>query len=147
MKIGLTYDLRSDYLAQGFGLEETAEFDRVETIDELAGALERLGHEVVRIGNVRALASALTSGERFDLVFNIAEGLHGFGREAQVPALLDAFGIPYTFSDPLTQALGLDKAVAKQVVRDAGVPTAPFAVSGAFRDVARRGMTAVLQPL
>ena len=136
MKIGLTYDLRSEYLAQGFGLEETAEFDRAETIDELAAALERLGHEVVRIGNVRALASILAHGERFNLVFNIAEGMHGFGREAQVPALLDAFGIPYTFSDPLVSCISLHKATTKTILRGAGVPTPAFAVVGHPADVA-----------
>ena len=26
MRIGMTYDLRDDYLAKGYGLEETAEF-------------------------------------------------------------------------------------------------------------------------
>ena len=128
MKIGLTYDLRSEYLAQGFGLEETAEFDRAETIDMLAEALTRLGHEVVRVGNVRALASALSAGQRFDLVFNIAEGLHGFGREAQVPALLDAFAIPYTFSDPLVSCITLHKATTKHLLRAAGIPTPAYVV-------------------
>ena len=32
MRIGVTYDLRSDYLAQGYGEEETAEFDHEITI-------------------------------------------------------------------------------------------------------------------
>ena len=27
MRIGVTYDLRADYLAMGYGEEETAEFD------------------------------------------------------------------------------------------------------------------------
>src|SRR6185312_6369416 len=49
-------------------------------------------------------------------------------REAQVPALLEAYDIPYVFSDPLTLALTLDKAMTKRVVRDAGVPTADFSV-------------------
>ena len=128
MKIALTYDLRSEYLAQGFGLEETAEFDRAETIDALADALTRLGHEVSRIGNVRALASALCAGQRFELVFNIAEGLQGFGREAQVPALLDAYGVPYTFSDPLVSCISLHKATTKSILRGAGIPTPAFAV-------------------
>ena len=68
------------------------------------------------------------AGERWDAVFNICEGLKGVAREAQVPALLEAFDIPYLFSDPLTLALSLDKGLAKRVVRDAGVPTADFAV-------------------
>ena len=44
MRVGLTYDLRADYLAAGYGEEETAEFDRPETIDALETALRGLGH-------------------------------------------------------------------------------------------------------
>jgi D-alanine-D-alanine ligase len=75
---------------------------------------------------VRALAARLVAGDRWDMVFNIAEGVRGRSREAQVPALLEAWDIRYVFSDPLTQAVTLDKAVAKRLVRDAGVPTARF---------------------
>ncbi|MEZ5670670.1 MAG: D-alanine--D-alanine ligase [Alphaproteobacteria bacterium] len=129
MRVGLTYDLRDDYRGCcGFSEEQLAEFDSPETIAAIEAALVGLGHAVVRIGHVRALAQRLVAGDRWDLVFNIAEGVHGRSREAQVPALLEAFGVPYTFSDPLTQAAGLDKAVAKRLVRDAGVPTAPFAL-------------------
>ena len=51
-----------------------------------------------------------------------------------MPALLEAYDIPYVFSDPLTLALCLDKAMAKRVLRDAGVPTAPFALIEAEAD-------------
>ncbi len=44
MRIGLTYDLRAEYLALGYGEEETAEFDQQGTIDALADAIESLGH-------------------------------------------------------------------------------------------------------
>lgn len=128
MKIGLTFDLRKDYLAAGFGEEETAEFDRPDTVDSIEHALHELGHQTERIGHVFALAQRLTSGARWDLVFNIAEGLTGVSREAQVPALLEAFQIPCTFSDPLLAALTLDKALTKRVLRDLGLPTARFAV-------------------
>lgn len=126
MRVGLTYDLRQHYLAKGFGEEETAEFDAPETIAAIEGVLKWRGFKVERIGNIRALVSRLAAGKRWDFVFNIAEGMHGVGREAQVPALLDAYGIPYTFSDPLTMALTLDKAMAKRIVRDHGLPTAAF---------------------
>ena len=104
MRIGLTYDLRADYLALGYCEEETAEFDRDETVQAIEASIRRLGHTTERIGNVFRLTEALARGDRWDLVFNIAEGMRGFGREAQVPALLDAYGIPYTFSDPLVMA-------------------------------------------
>ncbi len=127
-KVGITYDLREDYLALGMGEEETAEFDRPETIDSIAAALQQLGYSPDKIGNIRALARRIVAGDRWDLVFNIAEGVRGFGREAQVPALLDAYDIPYTFSDPLVLALTLHKGMTKRVIRDLGIPTPEFAV-------------------
>lgn len=135
MRIGVTYDLRADYLAQGFSEEETAEFDAEITIASVCDALRGLGHEPVRIGGIRPLAKALTEGQRWDAVFNICEGLKGVAREAQVPALLEAFDIPYVFSDPLTLALTLDKAMCKRVVRQAGVPTADFALIEGAADI------------
>ena len=129
MRIGLVYDLRDDYRLLGYSEEEIAEFDNIDTIDELAGALEALGCEVERVGRGQALAARFASGERFDLVFSIAEGVKGRSREAQVPALCELFDQPYLFSDPLTLAASLDKEVAKRLVRDAGVPTPEFAVA------------------
>jgi D-alanine-D-alanine ligase len=129
LTIGLTYDLRSAYLAEGYSEEETAEFDQEEAIAAIEGALRGLGHHTERIGHGRQLAAALVAGRRWDLVFNIAEGLHGIGREAQVPALLDLYAIPYTFSDPLVMALTLHKGLTKRVLRDAGVATADFVIA------------------
>jgi len=128
VKIGITYDLREDYQRRGLNEEDLAEFDSVETIEAVEGTLAAPGHEIHRIGSIGRLTAHLAAGLRWDLVFNIAEGINGFGRESQVPALLDAFEIPYTFSDPLVLGLTLHKALAKHVVRDMGVATAPFAV-------------------
>ena len=136
MTIGLTFDLQADYLRRGYTEEETAEFDAVETIDGLVAALESLGHTVVRIGSVTSLVPRLAAGERWDLVFNYAEGLFGLGREAQVPALLDAYQIPHTFSDAVVMAVTLHKGLAKRIARDLGVRTPPFAVVECAADVA-----------
>ena len=136
LTIGLTYDLRSAYLAEGYSEEETAEFDQEATIEAIEGALAELGHQPERIGHGRQLAAALVAGRRWDLVFNIAEGMHGISREAQVPALLDLYRIPYTFSDPLVLSLTLHKGLTKRVVRDAGVATADFLVAEGPEDAA-----------
>lgn len=128
MRIGFVYDLRDDYRARGYSEEAVAEFDTPETIDGIADALARAGCQVERVGNGRALAERLAGGERFDLVFSIAEGLKGRNREGQVPSLCELFDQPYVFSDTLTLCLALDKAMAKRVVRDAGVPTTAFAL-------------------
>jgi D-alanine-D-alanine ligase len=137
MQIGFTYDLRSDYMALGYGEEETAEFDKEETITAIDTELRTLGYTVDCIGHVKALAARLSSGHRWDLVFNICEGLHGTGRESQVPALLDAFDIPYVFSGPTTLGLTLDKALTKHVVQNLGIPTADFAVIARPEDISR----------
>jgi D-alanine-D-alanine ligase len=136
MRIAVTYDLRQDYLAAGYDEEQTAEFDQPDTIDALVAALAALGHEPLPVGNVQALIGRLAAGERWDLVFNIAEGLYGFGREAQVPALLDAYRIPYTFSDVLTNSITLHKAMAKHVIRSCGIPTADFSLVETPADIA-----------
>ncbi len=128
MKIGLVYDLRSDYLAEGYPEEAVAEFDSESTVMALADAIRAGGHNVDRVGRGRTLARRLADGERWDLVFTIAEGLDGRSREAQVPALLELYGVPYTFSDPLVCAATLDKAVAKRLVMSYGLPTPRFAL-------------------
>ena len=135
LKIGITYDLRDDYLKEGYNLEETAEFDLVDTIEAIEKVIFDNGWLADRIGNVKALARRLAADDRWDLVFNIAEGLYGFGREAQVPALLEAYKIPYTFADPLGHALSLHKGMTKHVLRDMGIPTPDFAVVNYEEDI------------
>lgn len=126
MRIGMTYDLKDEYLAAGFTADEVAELDSPVTVEAIARALVSQGHAVERIGSIGSLVRALADGRRWDLVFNIAEGMNGLGREAQVPALLDAWGIPYTFSGPELLALTLHKGWTNAVVHAHGVPTADF---------------------
>jgi len=137
MHIGLTYDLRADYLAAGYGEEETAEFDQLGTIDAIDGALGDLGHSTDRIGHARGLVERLARGDRWDLVFNICEGLCGLGREAQVPSILDVYEIPYTFSDPSVMCVCLDKGLTKTVLHSKGVPTPDWQVVHGLSDVER----------
>jgi len=133
--IGITYDLRDEYLSEGYTEMETAEFDRPDTIEAIDRALSNAGHQTDRIGSVKALTKRLSAGDRWDMVFNIAEGLCGYGREAQVPALLDAYRIPYVFSDPLVLTLTLHKGMTKRVIRDLGIATPDFAVVAEESDV------------
>ena len=137
MKIGLTFDLRDEYLAAGYSEEATAEFDRADTIDSIENALKQLGHQTDRIGHVRQLVTRLAGGDRWDLVFNICEGMHGIAREAQVPALLEAYQIPCTFADPVVMSVCLHKGLTKTLVEKAGLPTPRFAVVETLDDVGR----------
>lgn len=63
--------------------------------------------------------------------------MYGIGREAQVPAILDVYKIPYTFSDPLALSLTLHKGMTKRVVRDLGIPTPDFVVVESVADAER----------
>ncbi|HEX5764246.1 MAG TPA: hypothetical protein VFY27_01665 [Woeseiaceae bacterium] len=128
LRIGITYDLRETWMEAGYSEVDTAEFDRRDTIDSIAAALETLGYDTDPIGNLQQLTRRLVAGDRWDMVFNICEGMHGWGREAQVPAILDAYQVPYVFSDPLVCSLTLHKGMTKDVVRAAGVATPDFVV-------------------
>jgi D-alanine-D-alanine ligase len=135
MKVGLTFDLRSWYIDRGYSMDETAEFDKQETVDALENSLKLMGHETEPIGNTFQLIEALAAGKRWDLVFNIAEGLYGDGRESVVPAILDQYKIPYVFSGPVIMGLSLNKHIAKLVVSAAGVPVSPGILVSDLKDL------------
>ncbi len=103
-----------------------AEWDDIHTIRAVEAALARR-HRVTLVeadldafGTFRAL--------RPDLVFNMAEGLLGSSREAQIPAVLDMLALPYTGSDPVTLGICLDKRRTKEILTWHGVPTPSFFV-------------------
>jgi D-alanine-D-alanine ligase len=135
MKIGLTFDLRSWYIDRGYSMDETAEFDKQETVDALENSLKLMGHETEPVGNTFQLIEALASGKRWDMVFNIAEGLYGDGRESVVPAILDQYKIPYVFSGPVIMGISLNKHLAKLVVAAAGVPVSPGCLINELKDL------------
>ncbi|MFI5228530.1 MAG: D-alanine--D-alanine ligase [Gemmatimonadales bacterium] len=112
-----------------------AEWDAAETIDAVAGALSAMG-EVVRLEADESFPERLRA-EHPDIVFNIAEGLHGANREAHVPAICEFFGIPYSGSDPFSLSLCLHKARTKELLGIHGIPTAPFVLVESERDIAR----------
>lgn len=130
LRVGFTFDLRDDYIAKGFSKVAAAEFDTIETIDGIETALVDNGFSVEKIGNVEKLVQRLAQSgpKQWDIVFNICEGVAGIGRESQVPCLLEAYGIPYVFSSSEVMTAAMDKAMAKRVVREVGIPTAEFRV-------------------
>jgi len=102
-----------------------AEFDRRETIDALMAAIASDGHEVFFLSADPSLPFTLKDVQP-DICFNIAEGIIGDGREAQVPALLEMLHIPYTASRVLANAVALDKTMTKRIWHNMGLPTAAF---------------------
>ena len=135
MKVGLTYDLRSWYLDRGYSMEDTAEFDKQDTVDALDQELRKIGFETEQVGNCFQLIEALAAGKKWDLVFNIAEGLYGDGRESVVPAILDQYKIPYVFSGPVTLGVSLNKYLTRLIVSAAGVPVSPGMLISSMDDV------------
>lgn len=101
-----------------------AEWDTPETIEAVRAALA----EVHTVSMVEADENFFETMRRLrpEIVFNIAEGFNGVSREAQVPAMLDMLGIPYSGSDPLTLSVCLDKSRTKEILSHYGVPTARF---------------------
>lgn len=102
-----------------------SEFDRKETLEAIAAALESDGHWVHLCEANYTLPEALMN-LRPHICFNIAEGLYGDGREAQTPALLELMGIPYTGSRVVANAISLDKTQTKRIWQQHGLPTADF---------------------
>jgi len=137
MKIGLTFDLRSWYTDRGYPLEDTAEFDKQETVDALDESLRKMGYETEQVGNAFQVIEALASGKKWDLVFNIAEGLYGDGRESVIPAILDQYRIPYVFSGPVIMGLSLNKHLTKVIVSASGVPVSPGILIADIKDIGK----------
>lgn len=131
LRIGFTYNIKR---SGSKDLDDAdAEYDSPETIEAITQALESMKHTVIPLEANSELPSKLIES-KVDLVFNIAEGLSGRNREAQVPALCELCGIPYTGSDAATLALALDKALAKRLLRQHGILTPEFQVMTTGRE-------------
>lgn len=124
-RVGLTYNEKRIVPKHESDDDREAEYDSPSTIKSIGDAIASYGHEVVYLEATSELP-AILAGAQLDLVFNIAEGFKGRSRESQVPAILELLDIQYTGSDPATLAVALDKALAKRVVRQAGIPTPEF---------------------
>src|SRR5437660_9478486 len=127
MRIGLAYNEKPDPApdaASDSASDAFAEWDDPSTIAAVEQALGLFG-SVIRLEADQFFPQQLALA-RPDLVFNMAEGLHGQNREALVPAICEYLNVPYTGSDPLTLALSLHKARTKEILAYRGVATAPF---------------------
>jgi len=82
---------------------------------------------VVRLEANREFPRALMAAE-VDLVFNVAEGIRGRNREAQIPSLCELLGIPCTGSDAATLSICLDKSLTKRILQSHEVRTPAFQV-------------------
>ena len=131
LRVGFTFNMK-----RAEGDEAEAEFDSPPTIQAIASAIESYGHTVVMLEATPDLPRRLADA-RPDVVFNVAEGMRGRNREAQVPALCELLGIPYSGSDPTTLSLCLDKGLTKQILRAAGIETPDWQVLTTGREKLR----------
>ena len=128
IRVGFTYNVKRDHHG-----DDEAEWDPPETIIAIANALARQGHIVVHLEATPDLPRVLAEAD-VDLIFNIAEGVEGRNREAQVPALCELLGVPYTGSDSATLAIALDKALCKKVLMQHDILTPKFQVMESARE-------------
>ncbi len=122
LRVGIACNIKTEHAS-----DAQAEFDEPETIAGIRQALLSGGFDSFTLEATTGFPEKLET-EKPDIVFNIAEGVSGRSREAQVPAILDYYGIPYVGSDAAALAIALDKALTKRIVRDAGISTPPFAL-------------------
>ena len=124
-----------------------AEWDSKETILAVKTALEQYHNVTLIEANEEACRKICEV--KPEIVFNIAEGLRGPSREAQIPALLEMLGIPYTGSDPLTLGLCLDKSRAKEILAYHKIPTPKFFVIEKESHIKSLALTlpAIVKPL
>ncbi|MFA5165191.1 MAG: D-alanine--D-alanine ligase [Candidatus Omnitrophota bacterium] len=135
--VGLTYDIRSAPPKHA-PKDACAEHDSPETISSVEEALKSAGHRVGRIGGSNELLKKFRR-LKYDIVFNIAEGISGRNRESEVPILLDLAGIPYTGPDALALAVALDKSAAKKIFRYHGIPTPRYFMAAKADGIAFSG--------
>jgi D-alanine-D-alanine ligase len=148
LRVGFTYNVKRK-VAKGAGDDDSqAEYDSPTTIAAIKAAMESFGHTVVDMEATPELPG-LIGASALDIVFNMAEGLSGRNRESAVPAMLELLSIPYTGSDSATMALTLDKALAKRVVAQQGVPTPAFMVMRTGNEKLPPGLTfpAICKPV
>jgi D-alanine-D-alanine ligase len=125
MKVALTCNtLPLDY-ARESGDDTFAEFDAPSTIEAIKAALLNYCDEVEVVEADENAYEKLRRGN-FDFAFNIAEGIRGEAREAQIPAMLEMLGIPYSGSGVTTLAITLDKRRTKEVLEANVIRTPRF---------------------
>lgn len=121
--VGLAYNLKKGIKSDIEDIE--AEYDSIETVNAIKQALEELNMDVRLLEADNSFITSLAR-LKLDIVFNIAEGMNGRGREAHIPAILNFLGIPFTGSDETTLCIALDKALTKRVLSAFGVKTPRF---------------------
>lgn len=104
-------------LKGGWALERTVSLRSGARVQSV---LRGLGHEVVAIDVGPEMLAQVIEAEP-DVAFIALHG--GDGEDGTVQGLLETIGIPYTGSGPAACMRCTDKALAKHLMREAGIPT------------------------
>lgn len=123
-KVAFTYNVRHCYPdPENITSQLETDFDDPQTIEHIIRHLEKCGYDVLAVeANQEAYLVLHERRAEIDIVFNYAMGMYGSARYAQLPAMLEMLRLPYTGSDPLTQALILNKAKMQEVLASSGIP-------------------------
>ena len=145
LRVGIAYNLKKNNRSEA--PDDEAEYDSLETVLAIQDALACPACQVGLLEATADFPDRLVE-YRPDIVFNIAEGVMGRGREAQVPAILNFLKIPFTGSDETTLCLALDKALTKRVLSTYQVRTPKYRVIAAERPDLRGGFAfpAIVKP-
>ena len=124
-RVGITFNLKQK--KDDENEDEQAEYDSIGTIEAISEAIGKTGCETIFLEADTSLPQKLQNLNP-DIVFNIAEGKGGRGREAQVPSILNLYSIPFTGSDETTLCVALDKGLTKRIVKSCRIKTPVFFV-------------------
>ena len=143
-KVGLTFNLKKGLKTDVEDIE--AELDSIDTVNAIKESLEKLGCNVTLFEADENVIPALLR-DKPDIVFNIAEGLNGRGREAHIPAILNFLGIPFTGSDETTLCIALDKVLTKRILSTYGINTPKFClIKNTTEKVSKMNYPVIVKP-
>lgn len=120
MKIGLFYDTAKDHKLDTDSLY--FDFSSIEEVEYVKRNLEVLGHSIIMISDIKEFIRNIEFyKDNIDIVFNMYEGIKSRNRESLVPAVCEAYEIPYTGSDAFGTALTLNKFFLRLYVVTLGI--------------------------
>lgn len=132
MKIAIVTDKpRIKYLPTEEGMLEDRQ--KKKTVEELKKVLAKK-YDCINLTLDDNIISRLKS-ENVDLVFNLCNGIRGESSIAQLPAILEYAGIPYTSSAPFGHALAYNKIYACKVFQQSKIPTPNFTYVYKMKDL------------
>jgi D-alanine-D-alanine ligase len=111
--------------------ESAAELGVLDEVKAVSGALAELNYQCQLVPLRPPLSSVkkTLAGLKADVAFNLFEGFDGSpATEAQISAMLSELKMPFTGCPPEALKLGLDKALTKKLLKQAGIPTPDFQI-------------------